>query len=291
MCLVVHPGVPGDQGPSALDWMLMRGDTHWGVTVGVVFLTGAGPAPDGKYAFCAGGDIRVAVIGFRGRGSGHIKELLAIPGVRLVALCDVDQEVIDKKVAELAKKNITVKTYRDYRECCADKDVDAVTIATPNHSHVLIALTALANGKHVYVEKPGSQNPREAEMIVEASKKYDRLVQMGNQRRTWMKEAIEALHGGAIGTPRFARGFYYNTRKTVAVNEKPAPVDLDFNLWQGPVPDDAKHDIKGQRIKRCPLCARLRGNVDAAQAISKCVGSQRFDLLCVQRNRRTRRTE
>jgi predicted dehydrogenase len=99
-------------------------------------------------------------------------------------------------------------------------------------------------GKHVYVEKPGSQNAHEAEMIVEAATKYDRVVQMGNQRRTWMKEAIEALHGGAIGPVRFGRGFYYNTRKSVATNEKPAAPDIDYNLWQGPVPDDAKHDFK-----------------------------------------------
>ena len=119
----------------------------------------------------ANGDVRVAVIGFRGRGGGHIKELLKVPGVRLVALCDVDSTVVDKKVAELAKQNITVKTYRDFRECCADKDIDAVTIATPNHSHVLIALTALQHGKHVYVEKPVCHNLIEGRKLMAAATK------------------------------------------------------------------------------------------------------------------------
>jgi predicted dehydrogenase len=97
-------------------------------------------------------------------------------------------------------------------------------------------------GKHVYVEKPGSQNPHEAEMIVAAAKKYGRVVQMGNQRRTWMKEAIAALHGGAIGQVRYARAFYYNARAAIGQGAlKPSP-DIDLDLWQGPVPSEG--DIK-----------------------------------------------
>jgi predicted dehydrogenase len=88
------------------------------------------------------------------------------------------------------------------------------------------------------VEKPGSQNAREAEMIVEASKKHGRLVQMGNQRRTWMKEGIDALHGGAIGTAKYGRATYYNKRKAIGQGDLKAPEDLDWDLWQGPVPDE-----------------------------------------------------
>jgi predicted dehydrogenase len=152
----------------------------------------------------ANGDIRVAVIGFRGRGGGHIKELLKIPGVRVVALCDVDQSVIDKRVAELAKDNVQVKTYRDFQQCCADKDVDAVTIATPNHSHVLIALTALQHGKHVYVEKPVSHNLIEsAKLMAAASRAVSKgiIVQHGMQRRSdegWAA-AMEWVKAGHIG--------------------------------------------------------------------------------------------
>jgi len=107
-----------------------------------------------------------------------------------------------------------------------------------------MALLALQAGKHVYVEKPGSQNPGEAEALVAAMKRSGKQVQMGNQRRTWMKEAIAALHDGAVGTVRFARGTYYNTRKEVGQLALPPSADLDWNLWQGPVPDDARHDMK-----------------------------------------------
>jgi len=107
-------------------------------------------------------DVRVAVIGFNARGQGHISSLLKIKGVRIVALCDVDDKVMAKQVAAFKKQNIEVKQYKDFRECCADKDINAIAIATPNHSHTLIAMTGLANGKHVYVEKPVCHNPGKA---------------------------------------------------------------------------------------------------------------------------------
>jgi predicted dehydrogenase len=113
-----------------------------------------------------------------------------------------------------------------------------VSIALPNFWHTPAALLAMQAGKHVYVEKPASQNPREAEMIVAAAEKYGRIVQMGNQRRTWMKDAIAALHAGAIGTPRFGRAFYYATRGPVPAPNRVPPANVDFDLWQGPVPDD-----------------------------------------------------
>ncbi len=105
---------------------------------------GLATMPAWSRAAGANGDVRVAVIGFKSRGNGHINSLLKIPGVRLAALCDVDQAVMDKKVAELAKKNITPKTYVDFRKCCEDPEIDAITIATPNHSHTLIALTGFS---------------------------------------------------------------------------------------------------------------------------------------------------
>ena len=131
----------------------------------------------------------------------------------------------------------------DFRRILEDRSVDVVCVATPNFWHTPMAILALQAGKHVYVEKPGSQNPGEAEALVAAAKASGKLVQMGNQRRTWMKEAITALHEGAIGEVRYGRGFYYNSRresgKVTAV-----PAQLDWNQWQGPVPDDDKHDMK-----------------------------------------------
>jgi hypothetical protein len=148
-------------------------------------LAGAVSLPAWAAPLGANGDVRVAVIGFRGRGGGHINELLKCPACGLVALCDVDSAVVDKKVADLDKKGVKVKTYRDFRECCADKDVDAVTIATPNHSHVLIALTALQHGKHVYVEKPVSHNLIESAKLMAAATKPPR-------RALWCSMACSA---------------------------------------------------------------------------------------------------
>ena len=189
-------------------------------------------------------DVRVAVIGFRGRGGGHIKELLAVPGVRIVALCDVDQEVIDKRVGELAKKNVTVKTYRDFRECCADPDIDAITIATPNHSHVLIALTALQHGKHVYVEKPVCHNLIEGRKLIAAAEKAAAkglVVQHGMQRRSdlgWAA-AMQWVNEGHIGKKKLSHALVHGMRLSIdkVDGPQPPPTSVDYKLWSAPRPE------------------------------------------------------
>ncbi len=202
------------------------------------------------------GDIRVAVIGFKGRGSGHIGSLLKIKGVRLAALCDVDSDVLSKKVAELEKKNIKVKSYTDYRKLCEDPEVDAVTIATPNHTHTLIALTAIAHGKHVYVEKPVCHNIWEGAELVKAAAKVEgrQIVVHGMQRRSdlgWAA-AQEYLKSGALGKVLLSRGVNYKARKSIGkVSEGKEPGadgifkagtfedakgDVNYDLWAGPRP-------------------------------------------------------
>lgn len=207
-------------------------------------LAGAVALPAWSAPLGANGDIRVAVIGFRGRGSGHIKELLKVPGVRLVALCDADQAVIDKKVVELAKDNIQVKTYRDFRECCADKEIDAVTIATPNHSHVLIALTALQHGKHVYVEKPVSHNLIESAKLMAAATKAAAkgiIVQHGMQRRSdegWAA-AMQWVKEGHIGKPKLSHALVHGLRMSINKVDaaQPPPATVDYKLWSAPRPE------------------------------------------------------
>lgn len=188
--------------------------------------------------------LRVAVVGL-GRGMGHVTALLKLPDVEIAYLAEVDPKRLGiglKAVAAVAdKQQASCQGVKDFRTFLADKDLDAVFIATPNFWHTPAALLCMQAGKHVYVEKPGSQNPHEGEMIVAASKKYNRVVQMGNQRRTWMKEGMAVMQGGAIGQLRSARAFYYNTRK--AIGHAPgAPLaaspEIDMNLWQGPVPDE-----------------------------------------------------
>jgi predicted dehydrogenase len=182
--------------------------------------------------------LRVAVVGL-GRGFAHVTALLSLPDVEIAYLAEVDPYRLDHGMkAVTAKQQAPCKGVKDFRTFLDDKTLDAVFIATPNFWHTPAALLAMKAGKHVYVEKPGSQNPHESEMIVAASKKYNRLVQMGNQRRTWMKDAIAALHGGAIGTPKFARAFYYNMRQDIAKGALRAAPTIDMDLWQGPVPDE-----------------------------------------------------
>lgn len=207
-------------------------------------LAGAVSLPAWAAPLGANGDVRVATIGFRGRGGGHINELLKIPGVRLVALCDADQAVIDKKVADLDKKGVKVKTYRDFRECCADKDVDAVTIATPNHSHVLIALTALQHGKHVYVEKPVSHNLIESAKLMAAATKAAAkgiVVQHGMQRRSdegWAS-AMQWIKEGHIGKTTLSHALVHGLRMSIDKVDGPqqAPATVDYKLWSAPRPE------------------------------------------------------
>lgn len=188
--------------------------------------------------------VKVAVVAL-GRGMGHVQALLTLPDVEIKYLAEVDPVRLERGLKVVADKQaVSCQGVKDFRTFLDDKELDAVFIATPNFWHTPAAILCMQAGKHVYVEKPGSQNPHEAEMIVAAAAKYGRLCQMGNQRRTWMKEAIEALHGGAIGTVRFGRAMYYNTRKAVGEGAQAAAPDIDMNLWQGPVPEEAGRDIK-----------------------------------------------
>lgn len=184
------------------------------------------------------GDLRVAVIGFRSRGEQHIKDLLKSKGARLVALCDVDTDVLDKQVAKLAEAGITVAKYTDYRKVCEAKDIDAVLIATPNHTHALIAITAAANGKHSYVEKPVSHNVWEGRKLVEAQEKYKVMIHHGFQRRseTAWEEGLAWLKEGHIGKMTLARGFCYKPRPSIGLVAAPVPppATVDYDLWSGP---------------------------------------------------------
>jgi predicted dehydrogenase len=184
-------------------------------------------------------DVRVAIIGLHGRGKHHLQDMMKVDYCRVVALCDVDQRDLDKfsKVAE--EGGYKVKTYTDYRKLCEDKDVDAVMIATPNHTHTLIALTAIQHGKHVYVEKPVSHNIREGRLLAEAAAKYPHLiVTHGMQRRAdlvW-EEAFAWLNEGHLGNITLSRGLNYKTRESIGKVAEPSKVSkrLDYNLWCGP---------------------------------------------------------
>jgi len=185
-------------------------------------------------------EIRFAVIGFNSKGAGHIKSLMKMTGVRLTALCDVDSHVIDRTVAQLDKANIKVKTYKDYRKLLEDKNVDAVVIATPNHTHTVIALAALSAGKHVYVEKPVCHNIHEGAALMEANRKVEGklILQHGMQRRSdpgW--DAAEAyLESGALGKVVLSRAMNFRARQSIGkvTAAQLPPKTVDYDLWCGP---------------------------------------------------------
>lgn len=188
--------------------------------------------------------IRAATIGFHSRGRAHISGLvkLAPEGVRYVALCDVDKKVLESGKDALAKmKNpMAVETFTDIRKLLEMKDLDVVTIATPNHWHALAAIWSIQAGKDVYVEKPVSHNVWEGRKIVEAARKYNKIVQTGTQSRSSyaIKEAVEWVQGGNLGKIKVARGLCYKPRASIGdtTGPQPVPPEIDYDLWCGPAP-------------------------------------------------------
>jgi predicted dehydrogenase len=139
----------------------------------------AGPA---SRVLGANDDIRIAVIGVGSQGGGHMNYFSKIPGVRLVAICDADRDHVENRAADFEKKNgVKLKTYTDMRQLLDNKEIDAVTSATPNHWHALTTIWACQAGKDVYIEKPASHEIWEGRQMVKAARKYDRIVQIGTQ--------------------------------------------------------------------------------------------------------------
>lgn len=185
-------------------------------------------------------EIRVAVIGFNGRGSGLINEFRSLPGVRVVALCDADQAVLDREMSVFAKRGEKVDGTRDLRSIMDRDDVDVVVTATPNHWHALITIWACQSGKDVYVEKPVSHNVWEGRQMVAAARKYGRIVQTGTQSRSsdGLKEAAAWVKEGHHGAVTLSRGFCYKPRQSIGRVSGPqeAPSSVDYDLWTGPAP-------------------------------------------------------
>jgi predicted dehydrogenase len=158
--------------------------------------------------------LNFAVIGLNGRGYAHLSSLKANKNAaRISHVCDVDGDIL-KKFADAARREMgeAPAAEKDFRAILERKDVDAITIATPDHWHAPMAIAGLQAGKHVYVEKPCSHNPAEGAMLVQAQQKYGKLVQMGNQQRSSPHsiEIVEKIHGGIIGRPYLAKAWYSN---------------------------------------------------------------------------------
>ena len=196
-----------------------------------------------SYAHILGSNDRLnfAVIGLNGRGYAHLASLKANQkSARISHICDVDSNTLRKFASSVEQQMGEMpKSDKDFRRILEANDLDAITIATPDHWHTPMAVAGLQAGKHVYVEKPCSHNPAEGELLVEAQKKYDKLVQMGNQQRSSQHtiEVIQKIREGVIGRPYLANAWYCNVRKSIGIGkEAPVPPQLDWDLWQGPAP-------------------------------------------------------
>ena len=188
-----------------------------------------------------------AVIGVRSRAYAHLSSLKANKSAaRISWVCDVDSNTMKKFAADTEREmGEAPATEKDFRNILQRKEVDAITIAAPDHWHAPMAITALQAGKHVYVEKPCSHNPAEGALLVAAQKKYGKQVQMGTQQRSSPHtiEIADKIHNGLIGRAYYAKAWYSNVRKSIGVGkESPVPPQLDWDLWQGPAPRRAYTD-------------------------------------------------
>jgi predicted dehydrogenase len=185
--------------------------------------------------------LNFAVMGLNGRGYAHLAALKANRNVAHIShVCDVDDNIL-RKFADSVEQHMGAApaAETDFRKVLESRDVDAITIATPDHWHTPMAIAGLQAGKHVYVEKPCSHNPAEGEMLVQAQQKYQKQVQMGNQQRSSPHtiEVAAKIRGGLIGRPYVAKAWYANVRKSIGIGrEVPVPPQLDWDLWQGPAP-------------------------------------------------------
>ena len=187
--------------------------------------------------------LNLGAIGIKGMGWSNVTAAMKIPGVNLVALCDIDKNVIDQRLAELQKKDIDtskIKTTGDYRSILDNKDIDMVIVGTPDHWHALQMINACEAGKHVYVEKPIGNSIGECRAMVAAQKKYNRVVQAGQWQRSQQhfKEAVDFVHSGQLGMIRTVKVSCYQgwMRPQPVVADSEPPAGVDYATWLGPAP-------------------------------------------------------
>lgn len=181
--------------------------------------------------------IRIACVGIRGQGRAHIGQYAKMQNVEIAALCDVDDNVLRQRLGDLDKMGKRKpETYTDIRKLLENKDIDAVSIATPNHHHTLQTIWSLQAGKHVYCEKPCSYNMYESKQIVAAAKKYGKLVQHGSNSRSGVaiREAMQHMKDGLLGEVYMTRGLCFKWRDTIGKKPVEAvPAGVNYDLWLG----------------------------------------------------------
>jgi predicted dehydrogenase len=216
-------------------------------TTGAAALAVASSAKSYSQIMGSNDRLNFAVIGLNSRAYAHLSALKANRAkARISHVCDVDSVILQKFAAATQRDmGEAPATDKDFRNILALKEVDAITIATPDHWHAPMAIAGLQAGKHVYVEKPCSHNPAEGALLVQAQAKYGKLAQMGTQQRSSVHtiEIVDKIHNGLIGQAYFAKAWYSNLRKSIGHGkEAPVPAQLDWDLWQGPAPRRAYTD-------------------------------------------------
>lgn len=189
--------------------------------------------------------LRVGVMGLA-RGLDLARSFARTPGAEVAYVCDVDERRLSSALEEVAKlQTRRPQAVKDFRRILDDRAVDALVVAAPDHWHAAATIRACAAGKHVYVEKPISHNAREGELMIAAARKHGRVVQVGTQRRTMpmVVEAIAKVRAGELGSVKYARSWYHFARPSIG-RGKPAPLPawLDYDLWQGPAPEQPYRD-------------------------------------------------
>lgn len=181
----------------------------------------------------------VAVMGVNSRGAYLAKCYSGLPNVEVAYICDVEDGAIKNGLEALKNASRKPPIEKDIRKLVTKKDFDALIIAAPDHWHTPASILGVSNGKHVYVEKPCGHDPHEGELQIQAMNKYGKLIQMGNQRRSFptLIQAAKEVHEGIIGNAYLGKAWYANNRKSIGFGKKiPVPPTLDFELWQGPAP-------------------------------------------------------
>jgi predicted dehydrogenase len=203
-------------------------------------LSSAAAATLASRAMGANERVRVAVVGVRGQGRSHLGAYGRIPDVEIAAICDIDERILDSRIADVEKAGgRKPERYTDIRKLLENKDIDAISIATPNHNHTLQVIWGLQAGKHVYCEKPCSHNIFESKQIVAATRKYGRIVQHGVNARSHggPMEAVAKMREGLIGDVYMARGLCFKRRDTIGrATPEAVPAGVHYDLWLGPAP-------------------------------------------------------
>ncbi|HMJ61196.1 MAG TPA: Gfo/Idh/MocA family oxidoreductase, partial [Bryobacteraceae bacterium] len=204
------------------------------------FFLGAATAAAASRIWGANDRINVAIVGLGGRGSSHLKIYSNLPEARVVGLCDINQAARERAQATLLKNTgEKAKEFEDMRQAFADSEVQAVSIATPNHWHALAAIWAMRAGKDVYGEKPACYNIHEGQRMLAVARETNRMLQIGSQHRSmpFKMRAMESVHGGLIGDVYLSKGLCFKRRASIGHKpDSPTPPGVNWDLFRGPAP-------------------------------------------------------